>query len=179
MKQLRNVSKIRTILSFQDTEKIIHAFVSSRLDYCNSLYTCLSRQAMARLQVVQNSAARLLTRTHRRTHITPILASLHWLPIAFRVDFKILLITYKALHGLAPAYITELLSPYQTNRPLRSSDKALLAVPESRLKMKGDRAFSITAPRLWNSLPLELRTAESVSSFKTKLKTHLYRLAYN
>uniref|UniRef100_A0AAQ6IB00 Reverse transcriptase domain-containing protein n=1 Tax=Anabas testudineus TaxID=64144 RepID=A0AAQ6IB00_ANATE len=100
---LRNISKIRSILSFHDTEVILHAFISSRLDYCNSLFTCLSQKSIYRLQIVQNSAARLLTRKRKYDHITPVLASLHWLPVCFRIDFKILLITFKALHGLSPS----------------------------------------------------------------------------
>ncbi len=89
------------MLTFKDTETILHAFISSRLDYCNSLFTCLTQKSIDRLQTVQNSAARLLTRTKKYDHITPILASLHWL-VCFRIDFKILLITFKALHGLSP-----------------------------------------------------------------------------
>ena len=172
---LRNIAKIKAILSFQDLEKIIHAFVSSRLDYCNSLFTTLSRSSVSRLQLVQNAAARLLTNTRRRAHISPVLANLHWLPIACRIDFKILLITYKALHGLAPTYISELLCPLTTVRSLRSTDQCLLAVPKSRLKTKGDRAFVVVAPILWNRLPLVIKNAESVNSFKKLLKTHLFR----
>ena len=151
----------------------MHAFVSSRLDYCNGLYTTLSR-----LQLVQNTAARILTNTNRRAHITPVLASLHWLPIKARIDFKILLITYKALHGLAPLYIVELLPPKPNARSLRSSNKGLLEVPVSYLKTKGDRAFAVVAPTLWNALPLPLKTAVSVDSFKRLLKTHLFQIHF-
>ncbi|KAF7651423.1 hypothetical protein LDENG_00111240, partial [Lucifuga dentata] len=124
------------------------------------------------------TAARLLTGFNRRHHITPILASLHWLPVRFRIDFKILLITFKAHLGLAPSYITEMLTPYESVRSLRSSGGTLLAVPKWRLKSKGDRAFAIRAPQLWNDLPEEIRLADSVPSFKSLLKTHFYRLAF-
>lgn len=153
---LRNIAKIRSILSFKDTEILLHAFISSRLDYCNSLFTCLSQRDLNRLQLVQNSAARLLTKTRKHEHITPILSSLHWLPVCFRIDFKILLTTFIALQGLAPPYILDLLTPYEPMRPLRSSGKGLLNVPVTRLRKKGDRAFSARAPRLWNSLPRKL-----------------------
>ena len=92
---LRNISKVKSILTSQDLEKIMHAFVSSRLDYCNGLYSSLSCSAINRLQLVQNTAARILTNTHHRAHITPVLAALHWLPIKSRINFKILLITYR------------------------------------------------------------------------------------
>ncbi len=121
---------------------------------------------------MQNSAARLLTRADRFEHITPVLASLHWLPVCFRIDFKVLLITYKALKGLTPQYISDLLSPYDPARVLRSSGRGLLSVPDSRLKTKEDRAFEIRAPRLWNTLPEEIRQARSVAFFKSKHKAY-------
>ena len=175
---LRNISKIRSILNLSDAETLIHSFISSRLDYCNSLFTCLSQKTLKRLQTVQNSAARLLTRSTKYDHITPVLASLHWLPVCFRIDFKILLITFKALHDLAPAYISELLVPYVPSRSLRSSSSRLLFLPVSRLITKGDRAFSIRAPKLWNDLPEEIRLTESLTIFKSLLKTHFYRRAF-
>ena len=172
---LRNIAKIKSILTTQDLEKIIHAFVSSRLDYCNGLYSTLSSSSIHRLQLIQNTAARILTNTTRRAHITPVLAALHWLPIKSRIDFKILLITYKALHDLAPSYISELLHDKPNVRPLRSSNKGLLVIPPSNLKTKGDRAFEVVAPTLWNALPLAIKNAPSVDVFKNLLKTHLYR----
>ncbi len=108
--QLRIISRIKSILSFQDLEKVIHAFITSRLDYCNSLYLGLPKSLLARLQMVQNAAARLLTGAKKHEHITPILASLHWLPVSFRIQLKILLIVFKALNGQAPSYISDLIS---------------------------------------------------------------------
>ncbi len=93
------------------------SFISSWLDYWNSLFTCLNQKSLARLQSVQNSAARLLTSTKKCDHITPVLASLHWLPVRFRIDFKILLITFKALNGLCPTYIADLLTAFSLGRP--------------------------------------------------------------
>ena len=176
---LRNIAKIKSILTSQDLEQIIHAFISSRLDYCNGLYTTLSQSSLSRLQLIQNTAARILTNTNRRAHITPVLATLHWLPVKARINFKILLITYKALHGLAPLYITDLLPRKKNTRSLRSSDKGLLEVPVTNLKTKGDRAFAVVAPTLWNALPLALKNAESVDGFKRLLKTHLFNMHFN
>ena len=106
---LRLLSQIKPVLSFIDLERVIHAFISTRLDYCNALYAGLNQGTISRLQLVQNAAAHLLTGTRRRDHITPVLASLHWLPVRFRIDFKILLFVFKSLNGLAPIYLSELL----------------------------------------------------------------------
>lgn len=176
--QLRIISKLKLFLTFNDLEKVIHAFITSRLDYCNSLYLGLPQSSIARLQMVQNAAARLLTRAKKTDHITPVLASLHWLPVYFRIQFKILLFVFKALNGQAPSYLSDHLIPFSSPRSLRSSDRALLVVPRSRLKTKGDRAFSIAAPHLWNQLPLDIRLATSITTFKMKLKTYFYSQAF-
>jgi len=192
--QLRQITKLKPFLSFKDLERVIHAFITTRLDYCNSLYVGVNQATLYRLQIVQNAAARLLTGTRKREHIMPVLASLHWLPVCFRIQFKILLFVFKSLHGQAPAYIDDLLmmhAPLRSLRSaddllmmhaplrsLRSADQLLLAVPRTRLKNRGDRAFSVVAPRLWNDLPICVRVAPSVETFKSRLKTHLYSLAF-
>ncbi len=139
----------------------------------------MSQKELHRLQAVQNAAARLLTRTSKRAHITPVLADLHWLPVHFRIHFKILVLTFRALHGQAPAYISELLEFYNPSRSLRSSGQCLLVTPYTRFKTRGDRAFQAVAPRLWNALPLPLRTLTSVESFKKQLKTLFFRQAFS
>lgn len=88
---------------------------------------------------------------------TPVLASLHWLPVCFRIDFKILFITFKAINGLAPDYIFDIWTPYEPSCGLRSSGRGLLSIPGSRLRTKGDRAFGARVPRFWNDLPEEMR----------------------
>ena len=176
---LRNISKIRRILSQKDAEKLIHAFVSSRLDYCNSLLSGCPNKSLKTLQLIQNAAARVLTRTNRRDHISPVLASLHWLPVKSRIEFKILLLTYKALNGQAPAYLQELVVPYYPSRTLRSLDAGLLVIPRVSKSRTGARAFSHQAPLLWNHLPVSVREADTLSIFKSKLKTFLFDKAYN
>ena len=174
--QLRLISKVKSALSFKDLETVIHAFITSRLDYCNSLYDGLPQSSIARLQMVQNAAARILSSTRKFDHITPVLASLHWLPVQFRIRFKMLLFVFKALNGQAPSYISDLLKLHTPIRSLRSADKLLLYTPRSRCIHTSDRAFSVVGPKLWIQLPLSIRQTPSLSIFKSK--THLYVLAF-
>uniref|UniRef100_A0A674PN03 Reverse transcriptase domain-containing protein n=1 Tax=Takifugu rubripes TaxID=31033 RepID=A0A674PN03_TAKRU len=175
---LRNISKIRKLLMQPDAEKLVHAFVTSRLDYCNSLLSGCPNNSLRSLQLIQNAAARVLTGIDKRDHISPVMASLHWLPVKFRITFKTLLLTYKALRGLAPSYLEELVIPYQPNRPLRSQNAGLLVVPRVSRSRMGGRAFSYQAPLLWNQLPVQVREADSIATFKIRLKTYLFEKAY-
>ncbi len=145
----------------KNLETAIHAFITSQLDYCNSLYSGISQSSISRLQLVQNAAAILLEGKRKYEHITPILMSLHWLPVKYRIDFKIVLFVYKALNNLAPQYLTDLLLPYTLSRTLRSCDLGLLIVPRVKLKNCGDRAFATAGPKLWNILPPFIRRAIS------------------
>ncbi|KAG1960363.1 hypothetical protein F2P79_006255 [Pimephales promelas] len=174
----QNISRLQKCLSNSVAETLIHSFITSRLDYCNGILFGLPSKATDRLQYVQNSAARVLTRTKLGLHITPIMKKLHWLPVKSRIKYKILLLTYKSLHGLVPQYLFDLLHPYTQLRSLRSFDKDLLAVPKSRLRTFGDRAFCVGAPSLWNKLPHAIRSAPSLMTIKNQLKTHLFTEAY-
>lgn len=162
---LRLLKKVKPFLNRCDLEKAVHAFITSKLVYCNALYVGVPQSLLGRLQLVQNAAARLLTNTPRRDHITPVLSLLHWLPVRFRIDFKLLLFVFKALNGLAPLYITEMLSFPTRSRSLRSDNQLLLSVPRTKHKRWGDSAFSAAAPRLWNQLPLDLRLVTELSPF--------------
>ncbi len=175
---LRNIAKLRNMLSVSDAEKLVNAFMTSRLDYCNALLGGGPASSINKLQIVQNAAARVLTRSRKYDHITPILQSLHWLPIKFRISYKILLLAYKALNDLAPAYLTNLLSHYNPTRSLRSQNSGLLVVPRIAKSTKGGRTFSYLAPKLWNSLPDNVRDADTLSLFKSRLKTHLFSQAF-
>ena len=174
---LWKINKIRNLLDQSSTEKLIHAFITSRLDYCNSLLFGLPMQEMNKLQIVQNSAARLVTLNKKYDHITPVLEKLHWLPVQQRTKFKILCLTHKVLHDAAPSYLCELLSRRVANRTLRnnSNGEIYLSQPLVSNHFYGSRAFSVGAPSLWNNLPRELVAIRDFNCFKSKLKTHLFR----
>ena len=149
------------------------------MDYCNGLLYGLPNNLVSKIQRVLNTAARLVTSTPRDAHITSVLRDLHWLRVSHMIMYKIALLTLKALHQLAPTYITELITPYEPTRSLRSSQKHLLQTPTFRLKTFGGRAFANAAPYVWNSLPDKLREATQLQPFKSGLKKHLFRDAFS
>ena len=173
--QIRNIGKIRQYLTNDSTKSLMNSLVTSRLDYCNSLLIGTPRYILNKLQNVQNTAARLISRTPRFSHITPVLKELHWLPVEQRVEYKILTFVHKALHGQAPVYINSMLHVYTPTRQLCSvHDPCLLQVPRTKTSTCGDRSFVASAPRLWNALPISLRNSDSLPAFKRALKTHIF-----
>ena len=141
-----------------------------RLDLNNALLAGLPDDKVAKLQTCQNIAARVVTRTRTRGHIKPVLMNLHWLPVEQRIQYKLLIQVYKALNGLAPEYIADLLHEYVPTRALRSAGANLLLEPKTNTRW-GARAFSKAAPVLWNTLPSTIKTAPSLASFKLGLNT--------
>ncbi len=170
---LTNIARIRCFVSNHDLEKLVHAFITSRVDNCNGLLTGLPKKTIRQLQLIHNAAARILTRTRKSEHITPVLRSLPWLPVTFRIDSKVLLLVYKSLNGLGPKYIADMLTEYKPNRPLRSLGSSQLEIPRVHTK-QGESAFSYYAARSWNQLPEEIRCAKTLATFKSRLKTHLF-----
>ena len=171
---LYNIRQIRKFLSEDSTKTLIHAFVTSHLDYCNSLLYGTPKYQLDRLQRVLNAAARLTCYVPRFNHITPTLMELHWLPVKFRIHFKVALLVFKSLHGLAPPYLSELIQVKSEGRyALRSQDEMLPNVPRTTCKTFGDRSFAASSPKLWNELPLALRQCQSLVTFKNGLKIKL------
>ena len=138
----------------------------------------LERFVIFWLNLSLKTAARLVTRTNRDDHITPVLKGLHWLPVQERIMFKILLLTYRTIHGSAPSYLSELVSSYTPSRSLRSSSKNLLCRRKTKLLQYGDRSFFSAALKLWNELPDSVRKCETLDVFKSALKKHLFCNAY-
>ena len=172
------IGKIRKYLDYPTAEKMINCSVTSCLDYCNSLLYGAKGYNISQLQLCQNNATRVLSLCRKFEHITPVLKDLHWLPVEQRIEYNALLLTYKALHGKAPAYISQLLSRYTPTRPLRSENKNILRVPRCRLKGFGRHCLAYAAPSLWNPLPTPVQRAFSIDTFKSSPKTYLFNVAY-
>jgi hypothetical protein len=175
---LRNIGAIRQYITTDACRTLVQATVTSRLDYANSLLYGIPQTLIGRLQRLQNSAARLVARTRRREHITPVLSSLHWLPVEYRIKFKVLVFTYKAVAKTAPPYICDLVQQHRPKRALRSSSRSLLSVPQTRTVTYGKRCFKTAAATLWNELPENIKEAQTLQVFRKKLKTHLFKNAF-
>ncbi len=155
---LYNIRKIRLFLSEQAAQLLIQALVLSRLDYCNALLAGLPACTIKPLQLIQNTAARVVFNEPKKAHVTPLFIRLHWLPIAARIKFKVLMFAYKTTTGAAPIYVNLLVQTYAPSRSLRSASERRLVVPSQRGTKSLSQTFSWTVPSWWNDLPISIRT---------------------
>ncbi len=175
---IRALRHIRSLLTQDLAVTVACGIVSSRLDYCNSLLYNSSAENIQKLQRAQNTLARVVTTSAPRTSSNPILMKLHWLPIDYRVKYKIATLTFKVLQYQQPQYLYTLLSRHDTSRPQRSNELNSLMIPRTNTEL-ARRAFSVAAPTIWNNLPTNARTAVTLETFKTQLKTHYFAMTYN
>ena len=169
---IRDLRRIRRHISISTAKTISTALISSRLDYCNSLLNNIAKRDLAKLQRVQNCLARVVLRAPRFSPSLPLLKQLHWLPVSYRINFKLSTLAYRALSTQQPFYLASLLHLSNIPRQLRSSVSQQLIVPRTKLNL-GKRAFSVAAPRVWNELPIALKTSETIAIFRKKLKTSI------
>ena len=178
--QLFCIRRIRKFLSPDAAQTIVRALVISRMDYCNALLSTANGTVIAKLQRVQNFAARIVFKLPRRAHITPALYELHWLPVSCRIHFKILVFVYQCLNGYAPAYLSEKLNIHVSSRRLRSEliSPNRLDIPQFRTETYGRNRFSVLGPTLWNLIPVTIQESPSVDAFKKNLKFHMFKNHY-
>ena len=176
---IRHISSCRDFLTVPVTIQLMVSLVLSRLDYCNSLLAGLPEYQINKLQRVQNCAAKVCYRSRKYDHITPLLQNLHWLPVKERIDFKIATIVFNTFNNCSPVYLSSLLEKPNRVRQLRSSnDTTILKIPHVNSKTYGERSFSFFAPKLWNSLPRDIRESSNINIFKKRLKHYLFVKAY-
>jgi hypothetical protein len=169
---IRSLRHIRSSLTDDMAKSVAVALVSSRLDYANSILYGTSQANIHKLQRIQNSLAKLVLKNPYISS-SSALKSLHWLPITRRIDFKICTLTYKLIHTHSPSYLASLIHSRVPARALRSSDQDLLHQPFASTAI-GSRAFQVAAPTVWNSIPVNIRHAQSLNSFRRLLKTHFF-----
>ena len=178
---LKNIAYVRRYLDLETTKKLVHNYVISKLDYCNIIYYGLPKYLLRKLQLVMNRAARLVTGTSPRERITPVLIKLHWLPIKARIAFKILTTVYLALKFERPLYVRDMLHVFHIDSSMtlrHGVELHRLSEPRYSTEL-GHRAFGKSAPRLYNKLPIEIKAAETIEIFKSKLKTFLFADCYD
>jgi len=178
---LRQLRSIRRSVSTFTMQTLVVSLVLSRLEYGNATLLGLPIYFQRRLESVLNASSTLIYDLRRSDHITDALASLHWLRELEHITYKTTLLTFCALRGEAPQYLSEKLvrvADISSRRRLRSSSTSQLMVPRYRLSTVGSRSFSVAGPTIWNRLPTDITSSSCLSEFKRKLKTHLFRLSY-
>ena len=172
--KLRNIAKMKSFLTVDQMQQLVQALILSSIDYCNALYFGSNSSVLRQLQSIQNRACKTVFGLKRRDSVDTHLQSLHWLRVAERIEFKILLVTYKSLNGLAPSYLSELFS----YNPISGSRTPSLQ-PYLAKTSNGDRAFISCASKLWNNLPCDIKHSSNINIFKRALKTFLFRKSFN
>ena len=175
---IRKIAKIRHQIDKETAKILMQTLVLSKLDYCNSLLIGVNEYNLNKLQKIQNMACRVINNLRKHDSITSHLQDLHWLKMRERIKYKILMMVFKCRHALAPCYLRELIS-FDYNRPLRSAANHDIPIVKCNTTLVHNSSFSSAGPRLWNALPNNIKAITTLSEFKSKLKTHLFRLSYN
>ena len=179
-RNLHLIGRIRDYLTTESCHQLVLALVIAHIDYGNAIYFGLPQVTLKPLYRIQAMAAKLVLRKRKYDSVTEALIKLHWLPIKYRVNFKIACLVYQSLNGLAPSYLQELISVREAKYASRSSHNGiLLNIPATKHKTFADRSFYVAGPKVWNGLPLHVREATNYSMFKKHLKTHYFKQAFN
>ena len=166
---LRNICKIRYLLTNSQLKTIVNSLVVSCLDYCNGIYFGIADRLLSQIQLIQNAAAKVVTRKYKYDHVGEDLRDLHWLPVKKRVVFKVALLAYKSVNGLAPEYLKNMFQYSHHGHTLK------LIVPQFMSSLSR-RSFSYTGPKIFNNLPTSVTSSDTVDIFKRNLKTYLFQI---
>lgn len=176
MYTLFRIRQLRCHLDRKSVEQLVHSLVISQLDYCCTILYGLPKTVTCNLQRVQNFAAKIILHKKKFDSASSCLRELHWLPIESMILFRLLCMSFKCVHGLAPKYLLDMFTKLDCNYSLRSGGQ--YKIPRTNRKTLGDRSFSVAGPREWNNLPLDIRSCRTFPTFQSKLKTHLFHLAF-
>ena len=171
--KLRDLAKMKRFLTTKQMNTLVQAIIISCLDYCNSLYFGCSNVVMNQLQNIQNRACRLVFGLKRKDSVQDKLKDLHWLKVRERIEFKLCLLTFKAVNGIGPSYLSDIITFVNDSSRRRSS----LHIPVRSLSSH-PRAFQTVAPKLWNQLPIEISSCKNIDLFKIMLKTYLFKRSH-
>ena len=150
------------------------------MDYCNSLLLGIPKYNMAKLQRIQNMSCRIIYQLPKYSTISTYLAKLHWLKVQERIVYKVATIMFKCINNIAPAYLSELvINQLPHSRGLRSSNNGTLYTTRSRTEFVHRSSFKSMGPRIWNKLPTNIKNSQNIDTFKTRLKTHLFRISHH
>ena len=176
---LQNISRVRHHLDIPTTKTLVQALVLCKIDYCNSLLLGIPKYNIQKLQKIQNACSKVIYKLSKYDHVTPLLKELHWLPIVHWISFKICILMFKCIHGLAPRYLSDLvILPHPHSQTLRSINNNVLYTCRSRTELVHRGSFRSQGPRMWNSLPNNITQCQTLTAFKSKLKTYFFNLHY-
>ena len=173
-----NIAKIRSMLDADSTKILIKALLISKLDYCNSFLLGIPNCKIDQMQSLPNMACRFIFNLHKHDHITSYLKLLHWLKIDSRIQYKVAVLVYKCVHGLAPLCLSEIIDTSH-NRQLRVISLNKLPVARANIALVHNSSFTSMGPQIWNALPTDIITFTALETFKTELKTHLFNICYS
>jgi len=173
------IRHIRHLLTMDLAQTLACSLILSRIDYCNAVLQGAPTYTIRKLQRVQNNAARIVLQAPRRSHATPLLNTLHWLPVQQRIDYKVALLMFKVRSISTPSYLHHLLQDLEDVHNLRRRSPTPALYPPFTKTTIAKRAFRCTAPAIWNSSPKTVLDSVSVTSFKSRLKTHLFSQAFS
>ena len=177
---IHNISRICHLLDIETTKTLVQALVLSCLDYCNSMLLGIPNYNINKLQCVQNMSARIILQLSQRSRITNHLADLHWLKVPYRIEYKIATLMFKCIHDSAPKYLTELIIVDQLHdHSLQSRESGRIHATVSRTSIVHESSSHSMGPRIWNNLPEAVIRATNFNTFKTQLKTVLFKFCYN
>ena len=175
---LKLIRKVRKSICINTCKLLVNNLVLSKIDYCNSVLAGSPDYLIRRLQKIQNMACRIIFNLQKYDHISIHMKQLHWLKVRERIKFKIALLVFQCIHGSAPSYLQSLLSQNRGPYNLRSRVSMHLTIHHCTNTQARNGAFHYIGPRVWNSLPSNLRQITNLEAFKRALKAHLFKQSY-